>query len=355
MFRRLAATFVLLLLAIGGSQARQNPPRVFASPPLEAYLEPLRQQAGIPGLSAVILLNGEVVWERGYGFQDQEARIRATPDTPYVVADLSQTLAAVLLLQCAEQRRLRLDEPVQRYGLSMPEPGVTIRHLMSHTSAGIPGSTFQYDPGRFGQLTHLVTHCAPQPYRKTVSHRILEHLAMQDSVPGTDLRNPAVVPPGNYTPTQLDRYQRVLARLAVPYSVDRRNRASRNELPPTEVTAVAGLVSTTRDLAKFDRALDTTLLLESTRNLAWTNATTSDFSAVPMGLGWFVQDYRGERIVWHFGLIPDAYSSLVLKIPSRRLTLILLANSDGLSAPFQLHLGDVTRSVFASVFLRLAI
>ena len=91
------------------------------------------------------------------------------------------------------------------------------------------------------------------------------------------------------------------------------------------------------------------------RNLAWTNATTSDFSAVPMGLGWFVQDYRGERIVWHFGLIPDAYSSLVLKIPSRRLTLILLANSDGLSAPFQLHLGDVTRSVFAAVVLRLAL
>ena len=49
MFRRLAATIVVLTLgAIASPVARQNPP-VLASP-LEAYLEPLRVQAGIPGV-----------------------------------------------------------------------------------------------------------------------------------------------------------------------------------------------------------------------------------------------------------------------------------------------------------------
>lgn len=353
--RRLAATVVVLLLAAGGSQARQNPVP-FVSPPFEAYLEPLRQQAGIPGLSAAILLDGDLVWERGYGFANQETRVRATPDTPYLIADLSQTFAAVLLLQCAEQRRLQLDEPVRTYGLVLPESSVTMRHLLSHSSAGLPGTTFRYDPARFAQLTRLVEHCIPQPYRKSVSHRILEHLAMQDSVPGTDLADPQIVPEEAYTPAQLERYQRVLERLAVPYRVDRRNRsASRHALPPDGVSAAAGLVSTVRDLARFDRALDTTLLLESTRRLAWSNTTVSDFSALPMGLGWFVQTWRGERIVWHFGMIPNGYSSLIVKVPSRRLTLIMLANSDGLSAPFGLQQGDVTRSVFAFLFLRLTI
>jgi hypothetical protein len=37
------------------------------------------------------------------------------------------------------------------------------------------------------------------------------------------------------------------------------------------------------------------------------------------------------------------------------MTVILLANSDGLSAPFQLHLGDVTRSIYANLFLRLIV
>jgi len=42
-----------------------------------------------------------------------------------------------------------------------------------------------------------------------------------------------------------------------------------------------------------------------------------------------------------------------LKLPERKLTLLLLANSDGLSAPFSLGAGDVTRSAFAGSFLRI--
>ena len=78
-------------------------------------------------------------------------------------------------------------------------------------------------------------------------------------------------------------------------------------------------------------------------------------SIFPTGLGWFVQTYRNERVVWRFGTVAGAYSSLVIKVPSRNVTLILLANSDGLVAPYDLAQGDLTRSVFANLFLRLAI
>jgi len=66
-----------------------------------------------------------------------------------------------------------------------------------------------------------------------------------------------------------------------------------------------------------------------------------------------VQTYNGERIVWQFGNWPEASSALVIKVPARRLTLILLANGDRLSAPFNLQNGDVTTSLFAKLFLRL--
>jgi len=69
--------------------------------------------------------------------------------------------------------------------------------------------------------------------------------------------------------------------------------------------------------------------------------------------GVFVQRYGSDPVIWHFGLIPGAYSSLIVKLPARHLTLILLANSDGLTAPFDLAQGDVTRSLFAVLFLRL--
>jgi hypothetical protein len=84
-------------------------------------------------------------------------------------------------------------------------------------------------------------------------------------------------------------------------------------------------------------------------SLAWENA-----GAVPTGLGWFVQHYNGERVVWHFGLKRDANSALIVKLPSRGLTLILLANSDGLvGPPYNLSDGSVTSNLFASLFLRL--
>jgi CubicO group peptidase (beta-lactamase class C family) len=78
----------------------------------ERYLDPLRIQAGIPGLSAVILQDDRIVWERGFGSRDLEANLPATPDTPYAIADLTQTITATLLLHCAERGALELDAPI---------------------------------------------------------------------------------------------------------------------------------------------------------------------------------------------------------------------------------------------------
>ena len=117
---RLAALIVCLTLGLSGVHARQSQLSVLTSSPLESYLESLRTQAGIPGMSAALVQDGEIVWEHGFGFQNQEARIRATPDTPYPIADISQTIAAVFVLQCAEQRRLGIDD--QSGGTAAPFP-----------------------------------------------------------------------------------------------------------------------------------------------------------------------------------------------------------------------------------------
>jgi hypothetical protein len=56
-------------------------------------------------------------------------------------------------------------------------------------------------------------------------------------------------------------------------------------------------------------------------------------------------------MVWHYGHAPKAYSSLILKIPEKELTMILLANSDGASRGFNLGKGNVLNSPFASLFI----
>jgi CubicO group peptidase (beta-lactamase class C family) len=192
--------------------------------------------------------------------------------------------------------------------------------------------------------------------RKSVAHRILNRLAMIDSVPGTDLQIPSFPsrrPVRSRGPRPLPARAPEAGRAV---KVDGKGRAQRNELPGIPIDAAGGLVSTVRDLARLDAGLDSGVLLaEDTLAAAWSTAAERDGVPSRMGLGWFVQSYKGERIVWNFGYIQNAYSSLIVKVPARGLTFILLANSDGLSAPFQLQSGDVTKSLFATLFLRLAI
>jgi hypothetical protein len=54
--------------------------------------------------------------------------------------------------------------------------------------------------------------------------------------------------------------------------------------------------------------------------------------------------------LWHNGKLPNRYSALYLKLPEAGLSLFLLANSDALSMPFKLALGDISSSAFACAF-----
>jgi len=316
------------------------------------YLENFRSEAAIPGMSAVILQDGVVVWERGFGKQDVDANIVATPDTPYAIGQLSQVFGSTLLLRkCMDQSYARLSDKVIRWMPEYPEPLTTLAQLLSHTS---PIGTYQYSPDRFEALTGVIEECVDRKYREVLADDVFDFLAMTRSVPGQTFLSPSPEDINLFGQSRVVRYGTVLRDIAVPYRVVSR-RAQRNlEFPPRPVDAADGVVSTVRDLAKFDQALDAGLLLQpSTRDLAWTQSFAGSV-ALPTGLGWFVQAYNGQPVAWQFGSVDGAYSSLIVKVltPNRRLTFILLANSDGLSAPFPLSAGDVTASSFAKLFLR---
>ena len=350
--RRLAAVALIttLLTAAGAAQQKPAPALDLGNSAFEGYIELLRQQASIPAVSGILIQDRVITWERGLGYANLESRIAARSDTPYAIGDLTEAFTSVLLLQCAEQRRLELSAPVRGWGINLPEPNATVRQVLSHTSQG----AFKYDAERFAQLTPVVEECARQPFRKTVALQMIDRLGMATAVPGRDVTRPGAVPGEMLDAAHLEHYGRVLSNLAVPYRVDKRAHATRTELSSEGINAQTGLVASVRDLANFDLALDDGVLLRSdSLQAAWSAAAAQPGAVAPTGLGWFVQNYRGTTVVWQFGLIDNAYSAMIVKIPARRTTMILLANSDGLAIPFQLDAGDVTRSPFALVLLRM--
>jgi CubicO group peptidase (beta-lactamase class C family) len=350
--RRLGSGLVAAVLLTVAVAARQRTTLEIGASAFEGYIELLRQSAGIPGLSGVLIQDRTIVWERGLGYANLDSRIPARPDTPYAIGDLTEAFTSVLVLRCSEERRVALDREITNYGGAVPEDRATVRQVLTHTSQS-PG-TFKFDPDRYAQLTGVVEHCANQPFRKALAHQLLDRLAMAASVPGRDFAVPGAVASDMLDRTYFEHYRRVLESLAVPYRVDKKGHATRNDIPFDGINGANGLVSTVRDLAQFDRGLDDGLLLrDTTLAAAWTPAQGNGGAPLPTGLGWFVQSYRGVPLVWQYGVVANAYSGMILKIPSRRVTLILLANSDGLAIPYQLEAGDVTRSPFASVLLRM--
>ena len=146
----------------------------------------------------------------------------------------------------------------------------------------------------------------------------------------------------------------VLERLAVPYLVSTRGQATPSQYQANKLTPASGLISTVRDLAEFDLALKDGVLLRAETLVDMRRAPLGAGGVrLPHGLGWFVQTYNGETILWQFGVGTNASSGLVVMVPARGYTLILLANSDGLVKPFSLATGSVTASPFVRLFLGL--
>jgi CubicO group peptidase (beta-lactamase class C family) len=320
----------------------------------DRYLDALRLRARIPGLSAAIVQDGRIIWEQGQGYQDVERRLPARPDTPYRIASLTKTFASTLLMQCVERDTIHLNDPMRSYTSEIPEAGATVQHVLTHTSEGTPGAQYRYNGARYGSLSSVVQACTGKPFRVALADAILEPLAMRDSVPGQDLESQDASAAALFDAARLERYRAVLGRIAVPYLLDSRNRMAPTAYPPKGINAAAGLVSTVRDIARFDAAIDSNFLVRAdTLALAWTPVRSITTGAVlPHALGWFTQDLHGRRIVWHYGYWAQ-FSALYVKVPDQHLTLILLANSGGLSSYFPIGDGDVTVSPFAKAFLRI--
>ena len=312
------------------------------------YLDSLRTQAGIPGLTATIVGPSDVQWERAFGQQDIERSISTLPDTAFHLDAVTQIFTATMILRCVEEGRLSLDERIGTYVPNASEPGATLRQLLTHTSGPPDNLVFSYRPARLDVLASAVSICTGDSFR-TVTGAMLERAVMFDSTPGPDVLQ---VSPPPFPSSTMDRYRSALGRLATPYSVDSQGRASQSRYAATTLTASTGLVSTVRDVAKFDLALKRgTVLRSDTVARAWTAPVGRLGQAMPHGLGWFVQGYSGEPVVWQFGIGDNGSSSMVITLPRRGLTLIMLANSDGLVKHFPLAAGDLTVSPFGRLFL----
>ncbi|MGC9780054.1 MAG: beta-lactamase family protein [Candidatus Heimdallarchaeota archaeon] len=215
---------------------------------------------------------------------------------------------------------------------------ITIRHHLQQTIDGEPGETYRYNGLLFGLLGIAIDFNFEEKFRGLLQKEILDKLEMNDSLAcHEDTSKPEI-----------------LERLAKPYFLDKKNNLVLGKYPQKGGSSAAGIISTVLDLIKFDIALNTNeLISEESKEIVFTNTKTKKGIELPYALGWFVQKepQTSNKIVWHYGYWDNSFSSLYVKIPEKELTLVMLANSDGLSKNFNLHEGNLYKSPFAKAFL----
>jgi CubicO group peptidase (beta-lactamase class C family) len=352
---RLATLGIAAVAAGVGSPVRAQEADVQA---FAAELDSLRQAHGIAGLSVAVVRDGRVVLARGYGWADVEARRPATEHTPYNIASVTKPVSGVLAMRLVEKGVLDLDRPMARYEgwaefcaearADAPPiffadydcgPAVTLRHVLSMQMNGTAGERFYYNPISFSWASRPIMQAAGRPFSDLVAEEIFAPAGMTESA--RTHRN---------LPLRAD----IAAARAVPYHLDSAGAFVRSPEPgPQGDGAAGGVVSTVMDMARFDVALDEgRLISDASKAEMWHPGRSSTGAVLPYGIGWYVEQVDGRRVAWHTGLWEKAYSALYLKLPDERLTLILLANSEGLWWGKALDEAAVDRSPFAAAFLR---
>lgn len=320
-------------------------------------IDSLRKEANIPGLSVAVVKNREIVLAAGLGYADVEVGIPATAETPYDIASVAKPLSAVVALRLVEAGVLDLDRPIVDYSewadfctrfsqqpsifaqeLRCRPPNHTLRHLLSHTATGAPGSRFSYNPILYSWGSRPIMATADASFSALVERYVFIPSGMRNSA---------------RKHRDLPLREDLAERLAQPYRIESSGAIQRAPArPPQGDGAAGGVVSTVLDLARFDIALDEGVLISAeSRTGMMTPTRTINGKAAPYGLGWYVQEYEGHTLVWHSGWWEDAYSALYLKIPTLNLTFIVLANSEGIWWDNPLDQAAVERSQFAQAFL----
>ena len=331
MIRRLICA---LVLTIGcRSTTATEPSRSLAE--FRDDLDRLRASGHIESISAIIAKDQSVVWSASLG------AATVTDTTVFHLASLTKPLASTVILQLVDEGKVSLDDPASKYGIVLTSPApVLVRHLLSHTSEGIPGTRFAYNGNRFSLLDSVVSRATGKTFAAALQERIIVPLGLTHTAP---------------TPQSAAFAESGLNKAAYLANVVPGYTWTNGAFVPTAYqtlfSTAAGLTASARDYAAFSLAMDRDAFIKpATKALAWTPATSPSGDVFPYGLGWFTTDYKGVRVIWHYGYW-TASSTLVIKVPSQNVTFVLLANTDGLSSPYPLGAGKLDASPWARAFL----
>jgi CubicO group peptidase (beta-lactamase class C family) len=315
---------------------------------------------GEPGVAVLVLKEGRPVFERCYGVADIRTGRAIDARTNFRLASLTKQFTAAGVMLLVRDGKLSYERRLSDVFPEFPEygRGVTIRHLLQHTSGlpdyegllppadpGLPleeqqisdqevlellarqksgkfpaGAKWDYSNSGYVLLGLVIERVSGEPFSSFLEERIFGSLGMEDTVvhePGAD----------------------DVVRRAFGHTKEGREWRVHDQSPTSATRGDGAVYSSLEDLSRWDRALrEGRLLTAAETATAFTPVAVPgqgpvepDGKPAAYGFGWFLNPWRARARAWHYGETAG-FRTAIQRFIDDGLTVIVLCNRDDLGA-----------------------
>ena len=294
----------------------------------------------VPGMAVLVMRDGKVVKEQGYGYANLEHKVPVTSETIFQSGSTGKQFTAAGILLLAEDGKLGLDDRLVQYFPDAPASWhrISIRQLLTHTS-GIrdygeefdyrkdyadaeliavmkklpldfePGTQWSYSNSGYLILGLLTTQLAGKHWSEFQLERIFKPLAM--------------------TTTRVISERDLVAHRAAGYQLTEGGEIVNQDwvAPTFNRCADGALYFSIRDLAAWERALGQRALLKpQSYDAWWTPARLNDGRRQQYGFGWMFDEQHGQPVIEHGGSW-QGFRAATARYPEQKLAVWVLANA----------------------------
>jgi CubicO group peptidase (beta-lactamase class C family) len=327
----------------------------------DAYVNAALATWKVPGAAIAIVRNDSLIYAKGYGLKEIGKPDRVDERTMFAIGSSSKAFTAAGVALLVDERKIRWDDPANRHlpQLQLFDPyatrEITVRDLLSHRSGLSRGELLWYgspfdraeilrrvrfqEPSwsfraQFGYQNvmylaagELSARVAATTWDDLIENRIFEPLGMTQS--NTTIRKLAgmsnfATPHGEINDTIRVLQWRNIDNIAPAGSIN------------SNVVEMANWVRMQLSTGKFGgKQIITSAQIEEMHKPhtivplegAWKLFNPSS-NFLLYGMGWFMNDYRGKKVVQHGGNI-DGMTALVAMIPDEKFGIVILTNMNG--------------------------
>jgi len=295
-----------------------------------------------PGISVLIANKNDVVYKKAFGSANIELNVPMQPDMVFRIGSITKQFTAIGILQLIEQRKIFLQDSIQKYIPTFPSKGytITIENLLTHTS-GIPdysnadttnnpfierhdftpeqliryfdymplefkpGTKYNYSNSGYVLLAYIIQQISHKDYHEYIKENVINRAGLQHTLFANE---------HTIIPNRVEGYTR-----------DKGFFENREYQTSSLAFGCGDLMSTTEDLYQWNKALTAyKLVSKEMLQKAFTPYKLSDGSYTNYGYGWFIDNFGIKRI-HHEGQV-SGFTALEAYYPDNGTYVSILTN-----------------------------